>query len=240
MANKILGKNLKELRAIAKEYNIKGRSRMNYKELQNALWSVIYSEDCIPKTPRESLEFLLLHPNQVVQDISRMWMTYGGKKIVDALETVVRCHATTLHEDREIKVKTSQAFEDMIKASTSVIYTHVSAMSGILDAIEDQYYAERTLEYWEGDVLYLVSAEGFVSHERNPYKVYFYPNGKTRPPHTSGWMLLEPGQEELAKRFIKQQWEYDEKSQCYWVSRSDIDAMRQYLDVIKTSGVTNI
>ncbi|MEA5506864.1 Rho termination factor N-terminal domain-containing protein [Halotia wernerae UHCC 0503] len=240
MRERILGKNLKELRAIAKQYNIKGRSKMNHEELQKALWKAIYSEDCLPNNRRESLEFLLLHPSPLVQDMSHMWMVYGGKKIIDALEVVVRCHSTILHEDKEINAIPSQAFEDMIKASISVIYTHVSAMSGILDIIQQQYYAERKLEHWEGDVLYLVSEEGFISYDSNPYKVFFYPCGKARPPHTSGWILLEPGQKELAKKLIKQQWKYDKNSQCYWVSRSDIETMQQYFEVIKTSGEINV
>jgi hypothetical protein len=243
---KIIGKNLKELREMAKEYNIKGRSKMNYESLQRELWKVVYGENYIPKNREESSEFLLLHPNHLVQNISDMWMTYGGKKIVEALETVSRCHATTLHEkSNQNPVFTmsqalgDQALEDMVKANVAAIYSNISCLSVVLQNIENQYYAEKYLEKWEGDVLYLVSEQGFLSENQAPFQLFFYQSGKTRPNNTSGWILLKSGQKELAKNLIKQRWEYDESSECYWVSISEVESLKEYLDVIEVSGGMN-
>lgn len=51
-----------------------------------------------------------------------------------------------------------------------------------------------------------------------------------------GWMLLESGQQELAKKLIKEQWEYDEATESYWVCGSDIKALGRYLKAIKITG----
>lgn len=238
MSTKILGKTLKELRAMAKAHNIKGRSKMNYDVLRYELWKVIYGEDYIPKNKYECLEFLLLHPSEVVQSLSTMWMAYNGKIVIDALEVVSRSHATTFHESstKESDIKTSQALKDRVKASITAIYSTVSSLSYLLKLIEDQYYSQRELEEWQGDVLYFVCDKGHLCDESTACQLFFYPSGENQPQGMSGWMLLEAGQQQLAEKLIKERWEYDAATQSYWVSRSEVDGLREYLEVLKTSG----
>lgn len=241
MSKKMFG-TLKQLRATAKEYGIKGRSKMSREELQKELWNHIYGRDFLPSNRRELVEFLMFHPDEMVRDMQHTWMCYGGKSIVDALNVVVRSiYSATTEEGKEESEKykiggITQAFENRTDATIASIHCHISRLSEELEWIDEQYWAERHLEKYEGDVLFLVNPEFkyFPNGVKLPFKIHFG-SGKSRPTGAFVWLCLD-GLKELAQATIESKWNYDSEIEAYWVGEEDFDSLRTRLKVAKVSG----
>jgi hypothetical protein len=241
MTRKLIG-TLKQLRATAKEYGIKGRSKMSRDELQKELWNHIYGKDFLPSNRSELVEFLMFHPDKLVRDMQHTWMCYGGKSIVDALNVVVRSvYSATTEEGKEESEKykfpgVTQAFEDCADATIACTHHYISELSEHLEEIEEVYWKERHLEKYEGDVLFLVNLElrYFVDNVKLPFKLHFG-TSKPRPVGTIAWICLH-STKELAQATIKSQWEYDPVDEVYWVSRENFVSLRNRLEVAEVSG----
>lgn len=163
MANEILGKTIENLQEMAKERDIEGCEDMDEDELRRELWNIKYGKDFLPSNRGEMLDLLLLYPDKLVGEMQKMWMYYGGNRIIDALNVVSRSiYSATTEEGKEESDKykppgTTQALEDFANASILSIHLHIERLSYELDGINDKFLAEDYLEKYDGDVLFLVN-----------------------------------------------------------------------------------